>query len=247
MKAIRTKLSTFAIALLLACGLTSPSMAGSSDFSGIYGALWASAGGGEVSGTHTAGRDATGTVTTNNAQDITRGVVGAVFPLAGYEVGFNLPLGDKFFIGFGHSWTQDGTATLARTDDGNAQKVNNVGGDAVNPQGNAHLTADSLKQVYFMPSVSIFDNSAVYAKFGRSIANTTLTGDVEAGSNPGNLTGDTWGIGTISMTPSGIFVKTEGSFTQFNDIRIVGVGGSNALVEGNPKVVAGTVALGFKF
>ena len=43
------------------------------------------------------------------------------------------------------------------------------------------------------------------------------------------------------------FVKTEGSFTQFNDIRIVGVGGSNALVEGNPQVVSGTVALGFKF
>ena len=157
MKAIRIKISAYAIALLISCGFTSPLMAGSSDFSGIYGALWASAGGGEVSGTHTAGRNPTGTVTTNNAQDITRGVVGAVFPLAGYEVGFNLPLGDKFFIGFGHSWTQDGTATLARTDDGNAQKVNNVGGDAVNPQGNAHLTADSLKQVYFMP-VSAFLN-----------------------------------------------------------------------------------------
>ena len=43
------------------------------------------------------------------------------------------------------------------------------------------------------------------------------------------------------------FVKTEGTFTQFEDINIVGVGGSNSLVEGNPDVVTGTVAIGFKF
>jgi len=247
MKAIRIKISTFAIALLLACGFATPSMAGSSDFAGIYGALWASAGGAEISGTHTAGRNPTGTETHNNAQDISRGQVGAVFPLAGYEIGFNLPLGDKFFIGVGHSWTQDGSASLANGTDNNEQKAGGDGDDLQNANGNFNLTANNLKQVYFMPSVSIFDNSAVYAKFGRSVADTELHGDVEAGSNPGNLTGDTWGIGTISMTPSGIFVKTEGSFTQFNDIRIVGVGGSNALVEGNPQVVSGTVALGFKF
>jgi len=247
MKAIRTKLSTFAIALLLACGFATPSMAGSSDFAGIYGALWASAGGAEISGTHTAGRNSTGDSTTNAKQDISRGQVGAVFPLAGYEIGFNLPLGNIFFIGVGHSWTQGGTASLASGQDNNAQQVGGDGDDIQNPEGNFNLTAKNLKQVYFMPSVSIFDNTAVYAKFGRSIADTELHGNVEAGSNPGNLTGDTWGIGTISMTPSGIFVKTEGSFTQFNDIRIVGVGGSNALVEGNPKVVSGTVALGFKF
>ena len=49
------------------------------------------------------------------------------------------------------------------------------------------------------------------------------------------------------MSPSGLFVKTEGSFTQFDAINIVGVGGSNSFVEGNPDVVQGTVAIGFKF
>ena len=70
MKSIRTKLSTYAIALLIACGLASPSMAGSGDFAGISGALWASAGGAEISGTHEAGRNVTGTETHNNKQDI---------------------------------------------------------------------------------------------------------------------------------------------------------------------------------
>ena len=103
MKALRTKLSTYAIALLLACGFASPSMAGSGDFAGIYGALWASAGGAEISGTHTAGRNGDDA---GENQDISRGQVGAVFPLAGYEIGFNLPLGDMFFLGVGHSWVQ---------------------------------------------------------------------------------------------------------------------------------------------
>ena len=56
------------------------------------------------------------------------------------------------------------------------------------------------------------------------------------------------GFGTIAMTPSGIFIKTEAQVTRFDDIKIVGVGSSaSAYVEGTPDVVAGTVAIGFKF
>ena len=242
MKALRTKISTYAIALLIGCGFSTPLMAGSSDFAGIYGALWASAGGAEIDGTHTA-RDDTASV-----GDVTQGQVGGIVPLGGYEIGFNLPLGDVFFIGIGHSWVQSGTATLARGTDNNTQTAAE-GADpsqgVSNAQGNFHLTAKGLKSVYIMPSISIFDNAAVYAKIGRSIADLELHGD--ATGTPNNLQGNTWGIGTIAMSPSGIFVKTEGSFTQFDEINIVGVGGSNALVEGNPDVVQGTVAIGFKF
>jgi len=243
MKALRKKISTYALALFLSCGFASPLMAGSSDFSGVYGAVWASAGGAEIDGTHTT-RD-----TTADVGDITAGQVGGVFPLGGYELGFNLPLGDKFFVGVGHSWVMSGTATLARGTDNNSQKINDPqpgsGQGTQNAQGNFHLKAKGLKNVYIMPSISIFDNSAIYVKYGRSIADLELSGD--ATGTPNNLTGKHYGIGTISMTPMGIFVKTEGTFTQFDDIRIVGVGGSNSLVEGNPDVVAGTIALGFKF
>ena len=238
MKALRTKLSTYAIALLLSFGFASPSTAGSSDFSGIYGALWASAGGAEIDGSHTARDD------TTTAGDFTKGQVGGIVPLGGYEVGFNFPLGDYFFLGVGHSWTQSGTARLAEGTDTNTQKTDE-GQGTQNAQGNFNLTAKNLKSVYIMPSISIFDNTAIYGKIGRSIADLELHGD--ATGTPGNLTGEHWGIGTISMTPVGLFVKTEGSFTQFDQIEIVGVGGSNSLVEGNPDVVQGTVAIGFKF
>jgi len=235
MNALRTKISTYAIALLLVCGLASPSMAGSSDFAGIYGALWAGGGGAEIDGSHTTG---------DEPEDVTTGQIGGIVPLGGYEIGFNLPLGGSFFLGIGHSWVQSGTATLARGTDNAAQKT--AGDSGVhNAQGNYHLTAKDLKSVYIMPSISIFDNTAVYAKLGRSIADLELHGD--ASGTPNNLTGDTWGVGTIAMSPVGIFVKTEGTFTQYDDISITGVGGSNAIVEGNPNVVQGTVAIGYKF
>ena len=129
MKALRTILSTYAIALLMSCGFATTSMAGSSDFSGIYGALWAAGGGAEIDGTHTT-RDDTTTV-----GDITAGQVGGIVPLGGYEIGFNLPLGDIFFIGAGHSWTMGGNAVLAEgleeVASGGGAKAGSNGSDGV--------------------------------------------------------------------------------------------------------------------
>ena len=97
-----------------------------------------------------------------------------------------------------------------------------------------------------MPSISIYDNSAVYVKLGRGIADLTAVGNITG--QPNNLQGNLVGFGTIAMTPSGIFIKTEASVTRFNDIKIVGLDGSpTAYVEGTPDVVAGTVAIGYKF
>ena len=238
MKTLRTKICTYVIALLVSCGFATISMAGSSDFAGIYGAFNASAGGAAINGRHT---DQSGLVTS--------GQVGGVFPMAGYELGFNLPLGPHFFLGAGHSWTKGGTVSIAEAvgdSSGGGGLSGSVGsdGDAAS-DSSFTLKAKNLKEVYVMPSISIYDNSAIYVKLGRSIADTDITGSVTG--DTGNLQGDILGIGTIAMTNSGIFVKTEGSVTRFNDIRITGVAGSNAKVEGNPDLVAGTIAIGFKF
>jgi len=236
MKALRTKISTYAIVLLISCGFAVPTMAGSSDFAGIYGAFTGSAGGAQVNGRHV-----------DQGGQISEGKVGAVFPVAGYEIGFNLPLGSMFFLGAGHSWSKSGNASIARAD-GDSKgggDSGDTGGDATN-DSSFHLKAKNLSEVYIMPSISIYDNSAVYVKLGRTIADTELTGS--ATGAPGNLTGDTIGIGTIAMTTSGLFIKTEGTVTRFEDIRIRGVGGSSeALVDGTPDMVMGSIAIGFKF
>jgi len=237
MKALRTTICTYAIALLTGLGLTTTSLlAGSADFAGIYGAFNASAGGAQISGTHTAGGQ-------GGNSEVNEGKVGGVFPLAGYEVGFNLPLGPVFFLGAGHSWAAGGSVSLAESE-GDALGGSNAAGSSASSSAFT-LEASNLKEVYIMPSLSIYDNSAVYVKMGRSIADLKAMGNVTGA--PGNLTGDLLGIGTIAMTESGIFIKTEGSVTRFNDIQIVGVSGTSSRVDGTPNIVAGTVAVGFKF
>ena len=233
MKALRTKMSAYAIALLMSCGFATTSMAGSSDFSGIYGAFTGSAGGAQIDGRHV-----------NQSAEVNNGQVGGVFPMAGYEIGFNLPLGDVFFLGVGHSWTKGGSAVLAEGE----EEIAKGGGGGTDSASRTRysLEAKNLKEVYIMPSLSIYDNAAVYVKLGRGIADLTAIGNITGA--PGNLTGDLVGVGTIAMTPSGIFIKTEASVTRFDDIKIVGVNSSpSAYVEGTPDVVAGTVAIGFKF
>jgi len=237
MKALRTKICTYAIALLGSLCLSTTSNAGSSDFAGIYGAVSGSAGGAGINGRHV-----------NQSAEVNEGQLGAVFPMASFELGFNLPLGPVFFIGVGHSRSFGGSAEISDGEELEAKGGdggNNAEGDAAS-RTNFSLTAKDLKDVYIMPSISIYDNSAVYVKLGRSIADLTATGNITG--QPGNLTGDLIGIGTIAMTPSGLFIKTEGSVTRYNDIRVVGINGSgSAYVEGKPNTVAGTVAIGFKF
>jgi hypothetical protein len=238
MKALRTKICTYVIALLVSCSFATTSMAGSDAFTGIYGAFTGTAGGAQIDGSHT-----------DRGGQISKGQVGGVFPMAGYEIGFNLPLGDLFFLGVGHSWSKAGTASIADADGdskGGGGLSGSVGSDGqAAADSSFHLKAKNLKEVYIMPSISIYDNSAIYVKLGRAIADTEFTGN--ATGIPGNLTGDLIGFGTIAMTDSGIFVKTEGSVTRFDDIEIIGVGGSSAKIEGTPDVVAGTIAIGFKF
>jgi len=236
-KALRTRISTYVIALLIGCGLTSPSWAGSGDFAGIYAALYGSAAGAEIDGTHTGGTD--GTI----PDEVTKGQVGGVFPVGGYDIGFNLPLGDSFFVGVGHSWTMSGTVTLADGVDSNKGGSNSEGDGKSG--ASYHLKAKSMKSVYVQPSLSIYDNSAIYVKLGRTIADTELTGGVHG--TPNNLQGNHYGVGTIAMTNSGVFIKTEGTVTTFDDINIIGAASQAALVEGTPDVVAGTIAIGFKF
>ena len=231
-KALRTRFSTYAIALLMSCGLTSPSWAGSGDFAGIYAAVYGSASGAEIDGTHTS----------SGLDEVTQGQVGGVFPIGGYDIGFNLPLGDNFFMGVGHSWSLNGTVTLA---DGIDETNGSGGGQDSSSRASFHLKAKSLKSVYVQPSLSIYENSAIYVKYGRTIADTELTGGVHG--TPNNLQGEHYGVGTIAMTNSGVFIKTEGTVTTFDDIKIVGAAAQAALVEGTPDVVAGTIAIGFKF
>jgi len=224
MKALRTNICTYAIALLVGIGFATPTLAGSSDFSGIFIAGHAELNVVAIDGTHT-----------DNDGEITQGVAGGFAPTAGYELGFNLPLGDTFFVTLGYADGGGDSARIATAHDDDDANGANV-----------TLHASSPHWWYIAPSISIFDNSAVYFKLGQASANLKAIGDVTGG--PNNIDGDLWGIGTTSIANNGLFLKTEAGAIQYEQFKITGIGGSSsAVVEGNPLIGYGHVAIGYKF
>ena len=234
MKALRTKICTYAIALLASISFASPALAGSSDFSGIWIAGHAELNVVAIDGSATSGEDtgAAGTGASDNTETA-QGTIGGFAPTGGYEIGFNLPLGDTFFVTVGYADGGGKSAAIAKVDD--AAGTSDVSLHASNPSW-----------YYIAPSISIFDNSAVYFKIGQAKASLTAIGDVTG--TPGNLEGDMWGIGTTTIANNGLFIKTEAGAVQYDNFTLTGIGGdADRIVEGNPLVGYGHVAIGYKF
>jgi len=234
MKALRTKVCTYAIALLASIGFATSTLAGSSDFSGIFIAGHAELNVVAIDGSSTTGRATTvaGTGGSDNIES-TKGTIGGFAPTAGYELGFNLPLGDTFFVTVGYADGGGKSAAIAKVDD-------------ANDTTNASLHAKNPSWWYIAPAISIFDNSAVYFKLGQAKAQLKAVGQVTGA--PGNIKGDMWGIGTTTIANNGLFFKTEAGAVQYDNFTLTGIGGnSNRIVEGNPLVGYGHVSIGYKF
>jgi len=233
MKALRTKICTYAIALLASVGFATSTLAGSSDFSGIWVAGHAEMNVVAIQGAHTAGGN--GFDTSGGTQNVerTEGTIGGWAPTAGYEVGFNLPLGDTMFVTVGYADGGGKSAAIAKVDDHNGTT-------------DVSLHASNPSWWYIAPAISIFDNSAVYFKIGQAHADLTAIGDLTG--VPGNIEGDMWGIGTTSIASNGLFIKTEAGAVQYGEFKITGLGGdANSVVEGRPLVGYGHVSIGYKF
>jgi len=234
MKTLRNTICTYAVVLLASLGLTTTvSKAGSSDFAGIFAAVSASVNGGSVDGSYT-----------DNDGERTKGSVGGFIPVGSFEAGVNVPLGSVFFITAGGHATP-GSATLAYGEDDDDQSGN----------GNLRLKVSDAHTWYIAPSVSLWDNSAIYVKYGKTAANlTTHDKTTTAGQSDDKLIGDTYAVGTITQANSGLFFKTEAGATQYQQFIITGIGPDDATkgaatgkAEGNPLLAYGRVSIGFKF
>jgi hypothetical protein len=225
MKAIRK----IVITLVASISLSSPLVAGSADFAGIYGGVTASMIGASIDGSHTS---SSGNIISTNIST-NRGTVGAVTPIGGLEAGFNLPLGDVFFLGVGGS-LYAGTARLAESDDSNNEAT-------------ITIEARDAETFYVQPSVSFFDNSAMYIKWGTTSIDIEAVGDVQT-AQKSSLNGDFYGAGMLTQFNSGVYVRAEASATSFDEFSVVGVGASTtSRMEGTPTIAQGTVSIGYKF
>lgn len=229
LKVLRKKVIAFTIVVMATFGMTAnPLLAGSSDFTGIYGALHASVNGVSMAGKYI-DKDA----------DITGGTAGAIIPLAGFELGVNLPLGPNFFVSIGTSMVS-GEADVFNAKD---SEDNNT----------VTVQASDYSEVYIQPSISIWDNTAVFVKYGKNHANLEAFGDIT--SQPDDLTGESYGIGTQTMTNSGLFIKTEAGATVYDHFKLTGLNTSGngdgngtstngSMVEGDPLAAYGKVTIG---
>lgn len=218
----KLKSALYGAIFLIASTVSTPVLAGAGDFAGPFIAVQAASAGVEMDGSHT---DEDGA--------ITKGSVGGLTPLAGLELGYNIPVSDNVFITVGGVWNSGSAkATFGTDSESNAS---------------TSVTLSNHMTGYIQPSISFGETSAAFLKLGVSEADLSAEGDVTPGQ-PGDLSGITLAIGTASIFPSGIYVKTEAGFTDYDDITINGVGGSSsAKVVADPGMAYGQISIGYKF
>lgn len=160
--------------------------------------------------------------------------LGATTPVSGFELGYALPLGTNFLLDVGAAY-YTGEA-----------KLDHMGDDSDSIR-KVSFKIDDLRAAYIAPTLVLSDTSSVYLKMGISEADVTVSGDI---TSPGNLSGQTWGLGTRTVLDSGIFIRTEAGYTEYNGISAHGKGTTiqtSTAYTATPTLAYGTVSMGFRF
>jgi len=209
--------------------LVNTAQADSSNFAGPYIGLNASAyglgaqGGSVAKGTS----DADATFEKNDVS------IGKAAGVVGGEIGYAIPLGGGLLIDIGASYLAGEAKMESDGDD--------TGTDAVS------FKIDDLRTYYVAPTIVLSETSSVYIKLGLSEADTGVVGDV---TTPADLSGTTWALGTRTVLDSGLFIRTEAGYTDYNEISVHGKGTGIATTtsyDADPTVAYGMVSMGFRF
>lgn len=221
------KLKTIIIAV---CSLvlvnTGTAIADSANFAGPYVGVSVSGYGMSLDGEAVS---TSGGVTENDSVPL-----GATTPISGIEVGYAFPLGDGFLIDLGGQYFT-----------GEA-KLDHVGDDSDGLR-DVSFKIDNMRRFYIAPTIALSDTSSVYIKAGLTEADVTVSGDVQS---PGNLSGSSWAMGTRTVLESGIFIRTEAGYTEYNGLSTSGKGTSvqtTTTYSAEPTAAYGSVSLGFRF
>jgi len=166
--------------------------------------------------------------------------LGQVAPVLGVELGYVIPLGTSFLIDVGAAYYQGEAKIDHFSDDGE-------GTATAGSTRSVSFLMDDLTTGYIAPTLVLSDTSSLYVKVGLSEAQVASTGDV---STPGDLSGTTWAMGTRTVLDSGIFIRTEAGYTDYNGISACGKGtniASTTCYSAKPTIAFGAVSLGFRF
>ena len=98
-----------------------------------------------------------------------------------------------------------------------------------------------------MPTYAITGNSAIFAKISYNHVDLDLTsaGTTTITSKPGNLEGWGYGVGSKTMLDKNTYLQVEVNYTDYDAIS--GTLSSGNTYSADPKTIAGTVSIGYKF
>jgi hypothetical protein len=213
-----------ALSVLLVTGINAKAFAGAAEFSGPYIGVNGSAVGAAIDGKFTDG--------TSNART-TKGTAGAVSPTVGVEAGWSIAISDVFFI------------TLNATSipfDASFKADDAVSADDVT------VTMSDMIEVNLEPSFAVTSNSAIFLSVGRSEFELKASGTGLDATQKFDLTGDSFGMGTKTITDGGLYIKTEVGMTDYDGFTLAGVGTNDgtAVISGI-ETAYGAITIGKKF
>ena len=230
----KLKTILFAACSLVLVTIGTAVKADSSNFAGPYIGLTASGYGIALSGTSSSKANDT----EGSTDEVQLGKVAAV---VGGEIGYVLPVGSAFLLDVGAAFYSG--ETMIRHDGGKDGDANR----------RVAFKIDDIVTIYIAPTLVLSDTSSLYIKVGLTEADIGVEGDV---TTPGDLSGTTWAIGTRTVLNSGIFIRTEAGYTDYNGISAHGTNAASASGAGvqattaysaEPTIAFGTISLGFRF
>lgn len=223
----KLKKTIVAVCSLILVSVGGTAIADSSNFAGPYLGLTASGYGIAISGTSNSVADDT-TGSGDEAQ------VGKVSAVVGGEAGYALPMGSNLLLDVGVAFYSGETRINHDSDDGDISRQ-------------VAFKVDDLVTMYIAPTLVLSDTSSLYVKVGLTEADVGVEGDI---TTPANLSGTTWGIGTRTQLESGMFIRTEAGYTDYNGISAHGKGttiNSTTSYSAEPTIAYGLISMGFRF
>ena len=211
---------------LILVGIGTSVRADSSHFAGPYIAIQAGPAGLAIDGAQNGGADAVTGNTTASA--------GAAVIVAGAEVGYAIPIGASFVLDIGASIIDGAASVRTETTD-----------TAADP--NVKAVVSDFVTYYVAPTIVLSDTASLYFKYGATSANVRVVGDV---NDPGGIHGTVMAVGTRTVLPSGIFIRAEAGYTDYDNITTQGKGNDIAATtkyHADPEVAYGMISLGFRF
>ena len=206
-------------------------MAQSKNFEGANIAIGVSAIGAEVSGNSKSGQSGTNT---NN------GTIGKIAEIANLDIGYTFSLSNNGAISIGGTYipgkAKVGTGSFTASTPGTTSSDHSVTAQFKDPYS-----------IYIMPTYVISNNSAIFAKisYNHVDLDVTTSGATTITSKPSNLEGWGYGIGSKTMLDKNLYLQVEVNYTDYDSIN--GTLSTGNTFSADPKTIAGTVSIGYKF